>query len=410
MMPKNLTKQADKLSKAALIGASILVGACSASGGSDGSGGGHGGGVHMAELSADLTKIYLTNSDKDMLKVVDAKGLTGDTSTDALEQRAYIVSRDSSELAFIDLRTWELTRKRTYPVVREVQLGKHPTHLSLSRDGRVLAVMDENEGSGAVSFVDTETDVEMKRLEGFFTPHFMRFDHDGRFGYVANIGAHHITRVDLETLEIDSTIPLDGFDDQTPAEEEGGFGDAQIDADGVLFAAHRATGRVLVLDTRTNEKRPEVRVGRRPWIAFAEHPFLDLPRLHVVPNFGDKSLSIIGSSIHPDVIGTLPGDEEAYGVNFSSLTPNKAFVMNRMRKDIAVLDLKDMVIADRIPVGGNTETAATTADGKYIIAAVSSANRVVVVDAETNKIVHTYDNVGNYPWSVTIPYGQNYCH
>jgi DNA-binding beta-propeller fold protein YncE len=357
-----------------------------------------------------LTKVYLTNSNKDTLTVVDAKSLSNDKSQDALEQRAYIVSRDSDELAFIDLRTWELTRKRTYPVIRKVSLGKHPTHLALSRGGDMLAVMDEDEGTGAVSFIDTTTDVEMKRLPGFYTPHFMRFDHEGRFGYVANIAAHHITRVNLETLEIDSTIPLDGFDDQTPAEDEGGFGDAQIDADGILFAAHSATGRMLVLDTNTNEKMPEIRVGRRPWVAFAEHPFFDLPRRTVVTNLGDKSISVIDASIFPEVIGTLPGDEEAYGVNFSSLTPDKAFVMNRIRKDIAVMNLKDMIVADRIPVGGNTETAATSADGKYIIAAVSSPNRVVVIDAKTNKIFKTYDNVGNYPWSVTIPGGQNYCH
>lgn len=408
-MSQNLTKVSKLLSQAALVGAAgALFAACTASGG-DGDDG-HGHGVHMAELNAELTKVYLTNSEKDGLTIVDAKALSNDQSTEALEQRAYIVSRDSDELAFIDLRTWELTKKRTYPVVKKVSLGKHPTHQSLSRDGRILAVMNEDEGTGAVSFIDTKADVEMKRLPGFYTPHFMRFDHEGRFGYVANIAAHHITRVDLETLEIDSTIPLDGFDDQTPAEDEGGFGDAQIDADGILFAAHNATGRMLVLNTKTNEKMPEVRVGRRPWIAFAEHPFLDLPRRTLVTNLGDKSVSIIDASIHPDVVGTLPGDEEAYGVNFSSLTPDKAFVMNRIRKDVAVLNLKDMVVAERIPVGGNTETAATTADGKYIIAAVSSANRVVVIDASTNKIFKTYDNVGNYPWSVTIPFGQNYCH
>jgi YVTN family beta-propeller protein len=61
-------------------------------------------------------------------------------------------------------------------------------------------------------------------------------------------------------------------------------------------------------------------------------------------------------------------------------------------------------------VGGNTETASTTADGKYIVAAVSSANRVVVIDAVTKTIVRQFDNIGRYPWSVTIPRGQNYCH
>ena len=67
-------------------------------------------------------------------------------------------------------------------------------------------------------------------------------------------------------------------------------------------------------------------------------------------------------------------------------------------------------MTDTIDVGGTTETASTTPDGKWIVAAVSSANQVVVIDAVTNEIVKTFDNVGKYPWSVTIPHGQNYCH
>jgi DNA-binding beta-propeller fold protein YncE len=35
---------------------------------------------------------------------------------------------------------------------------------------------------------------------------------------------------------------------------------------------------------------------------------------------------------------------------------------------------------------------------------------VVVIDAQTNGIVKRFDRVGKYPWSVTIPNGQNYCH
>jgi len=48
--------------------------------------------------------------------------------------------------------------------------------------------------------------------------------------------------------------------------------------------------------------------------------------------------------------------------------------------------------------------------GAVVVATVSSANQVVVIDAQTDKIVKTFDNVGRYPWSVTIPLGQNYCH
>jgi DNA-binding beta-propeller fold protein YncE len=396
-----------------LIGAqALLLPGCSATGDDD-SGGPGIPGVHMAELSDDLTKVYLSSPDKRELVVVDAKTLGLDSSEEGLLNRAYVVSRDSGEIGIIDLRTLEMVKKRKYDVLKRIVVGEHPTHMSTATDGKLLAVMNEQEGSGAVSFIDTTTDEEIKRLPGFFTPHFMRFSSDGQYGYVANINAHHVTRVDLSTLEIDGHIALDGFEgppNETLAPDEGGFGDAQIDSTGMLFAAHRGTGRVLVYDTMNHQKKADLKVGNKPWIAYAEHPFHNIPRRHLVTNFGDKSVSVIDAIEAPTVVGSLPGDEEAYGVNYSSRTPNKAFVMNRIRKDIAVVDTSTLEIKERIPVGGNTETAATTRDGKFIIAAVSSANRVVVIDAETQKIVKTYDHVGNYPWSVTIPLGQNYCH
>ncbi|MET0342897.1 MAG: cytochrome D1 domain-containing protein [Polyangiales bacterium] len=401
-----LTKWMRASAVSAVLG---LVPACSAD--KDEDHGHHGGGVHMAELSDDLTKIYLTASDKNRIAVVDTRSLGADTSPEGLKQRAYVVSRDSEEIAVIDLRTLELVRKSDYQTLQQIPVGAHPTHLSLSRDGKLLAVMDEEEGAGAVSFIETATDREVKRLSGFQTPHYMRFAHDNAYGYVANIGAHHITRVDMAKLEIDGHIPLDGFEVGKAAPDEGGFGDAQIDARGILFAAHHASGRVLVYDTNVREKRQDLVIGGNPWMAYAEHPFQNVIQRHLVTNFGQKSVQVIdAAATAPSVLGALPGDEESYGVNYSSRAPNKAFVMNRIRQDVAVVDMNTLNITKRIPVGGNTETAATTADGKYIVATVSSANRVVIIDAETDQIIKTFDGVGNYPWSVTIPGGQNYCH
>ena len=111
------------------------------------------------------------------------------------------------------------------------------------------------------------------------------------------------------------------------------------------------------------------------------------------------------------MLGALPfADEESFGVNYSPLAPGRAFIMNRAKQEIAVADTQNMKLTARIDVGGTTETASTTADGKYIVATVSSANRVVVIDASTLQIVKSFENVGSYPWSVTIPRGQNYCH
>lgn len=324
---------------------------------------------HMAELNADFTKLYVDSSETDESIVVDATRLE---------------------------------------VVKRIQTGGHPTHLSLARDGSLLAVMNEYDDS--VSFIDPATDVEIKRLDGFYTPHFMRYSLDGAYGYVANIGAHHLTRVDLATLEIVDHIALDGFSgppDVTLAPEETGFADAQIDQDGVLYAAHNSTARVLVYDTVAHRKVAERAVGPNPWIAYAEHPFTNLPRRQLVPAFGDQTVSLLRGA---EVMSLPAGDMESFGVNFSSKVPDKAFVMNRVREDITVVDTAAGTIAANIATGGTTETASTTADGKWIVATVSSSNQVIVIDAMTNQIVKTFDDVGKYPWSVTIPLGQNYCH
>jgi DNA-binding beta-propeller fold protein YncE len=328
-------------------------------------------GYHMVELNADFTKVYATASDENHVDVLEA---------------------------------------RVMEVKSNVSVAAHPTHVSLSRDGKILAVMAE--GDNAVSFVDPAKDVEMKRLPGFYTPHFMRFSPDGRFGYVANLGAHHITRVDLSTLEIESHIALDGFQgppNATEAPGEGGFADAQIDANGVLWAAHSSTGRVLTYDTTAQKKLPEIVVGAKPWIVYAEHPF-PMIEARAVPNHGDRTLSLLDRVKVSSSASIMTGEPESVGVNYSSIAPEKAFVMNRLRKEIAVVNTMTKRVDAAIPVGGNTETASTTADGRWIVAAVSSANRVVVIDAKTNEIVKTFDNVGNYPWTVTIPLGQNYCH
>jgi DNA-binding beta-propeller fold protein YncE len=362
-----------------------------------------------------------------------------------LVNRAYIVSRDSGNVTVIDLNRFEIIGSfdtggvmdhmaelnkdftkiyvdspstnetilfdaRTLQETKRVKLGGEPTHLALSRDGAYLAIVDEY--SNQVSFVDTVKDEEIKRLDGFFLPHFVRFAPDGRYAYVANNAAHHITRLDLTTLSIDGHIPLEGFDgppNETTIPEEAGFADVQIDKSGVLYAAHSLTGRVLVYDTVTQQKKAELTVGNKPWIVYAEHPFDGIAQ-HVVPNFGDKTVSLIQAE-QRIIDGSVDGaDQQSFGVNYSPLVPDLAYVMNRMRSEIAVVDTKRATLVKAIDVGGNTETASTTPDGKYIVAAVSSANRVVVIDAMTGTIVKAFDGIGKYPWSVTIPLGQNYCH
>jgi YVTN family beta-propeller protein len=365
-----------------------------------------------SEVDVDLVhRAYVVSQQSDELTVIDTEShrVIGQVSTGGVANhmaeispdlgKVFVVSSATDEVVVIDARTLEVTGR--------IPVAGHPTHISGSRDGALYGLVAED--AGEVVFLDPDAETVVARVPGFMTPHFVRWSEDGASAYVANIGGHHVSRVDLASMQIAEQIVLDGFDDHTEAPGEGGFADVQIDREGVLWAAHSRTGRVLVFDTRAVRKIAELPVGDQPWIAFAEHPFTELPLRTLVPSFGDKSVTLIDGAAH-SVMTALPGDEEAYGVNFSSLTPDRAFVMNRVRADVAVVDTARGEITGRIPVGGNTETAATTADGRWIIAAVSGADRVVVIDPTTERVVDTIDGVGRYPWSVTIPGGQNYCH
>jgi DNA-binding beta-propeller fold protein YncE len=316
--------------------------------------------------------------------------------------QAFVSSPETDESIVVDTRTQK--------VISRIPLAGHPTHLSLSKGGNLFGIVEED--GNAVAFIDATDGKVVKRLEGFHKPHFVRWAPDEKYAYVANIDAHFLTKVDVDSLEIVGTIPLDGVDadsDDAMAPEESGFADAQIDSEGILHAADIGRGRVIMYDTKAQKKLSDVQVGPRPWIVYAEHPFAKVP-VSIVPNWGDQTVSMIRSTSHQVQNVADASDQDSNGVNYTSLDTNKAFVMNRIREDITVVDTKTGEVTDRINVGGNTETASTTPDGKWIVATVSSANKVVVIDALSNEIIKTFENVGSYPWSVTIPKGQNYCH
>jgi YVTN family beta-propeller protein len=369
--------------------------------------------VPAAPTAAQLAnRAYVVCRDSDDLLVIDLDKLElvgrGNMRTQTAHM-AEIGGKDFSELYVSSTETNEIVvvDTRDLQVKSRIGVGRNPTHTTMLSGNELLAVMDE--GDDAVSVVDLAARAEKKRIGGFKLPHFLRVGADGKHAFVANLKGNTVTRVDIDSLSIVDQIALDGVDPNAELDKEEGFADAQIDESGVMYAAHAGTGRVLTYDTRAGTKLPELTVGTHPWIVFADHHFAGMPQRHLVPNFGDLTVSLI-DGVNRAVVAAVEGDKEAYGVNYSPLAPDRAYVMNRARHDIAVVDTRTRTILDRIAVGGNTETASTSADGKYIVAAVSSANRVVVIEAATGETVKTFDDMGVYPWSLVIPRGQNYCH
>lgn len=346
---------------------------------------------HMAVLSAQGRKVYITATDKNSVVVVDAASLE---------------------------------------ITSTIDLGQHPTHAAACFDcppfGRnELWVVNEGgdheheEGddtvvTGSISIIDMDTDEVVRTIEddSLLVPHFVRFS-AGK-AYVPSIGGNQITIIDLDTYEATDVLVVDSAIGMGAcAADPCGFADAQIDGNGLLMAAHIETGNVLVYDTLTNTRladiEPAVAGGSRPWSVFVD-PMANESDLHFMPNWGDSTVSLLDRVSKTEVARSSEGDVESYGVNYSPNAPDQAFVLNRVKEQVAVVDRLTGELVEALDVGGTTETASTTGDGRYLLVPVSSANEFTVIDAVTREEVARFQNVGEYPWSVTTVGGQNYCH
>ena len=344
-------------------------------------------GNHMSMLSQDGSKLYITAASEDAIVVVDTRTLTA---------------------------------------TGRIDLGSRPTHseacFNCAPDGRdELWVVNEGgggpalqgesgEGVGSVSVIDMATDEVVRSIAdpSFNVPHFVRF-HE-RTAYIPSIGGNQISVLDLDTQLVSDVLLIEGQTEPGPCSGDPcGFADAQIDKSGLLVAAHIESGRVLSFDTNRLIRRPDLKMGNRPWSIFVDQLSDDYDT-HLMPNWGDETVSVIDRREQREVARSLEGDQESYGINYSPLAPGQAFVLNRTKERVAVIDRTTGSLIEALDVGGTTETASTTRDGRFLLLPISSTNQFAVLDVTTRTEVARFDDVGIYPWSVTTVGGQNYCH
>lgn len=329
---------------------------------------------HMAQLSSDGRSLFVVATHHDAIVVMD---------TQTMAKRA------------------------------EISVGAHPTHVG-SCGGCNLELGDDlwvvNEDDDSISVIDmatlevTDTIVDPTLA----VPHSVRFA--GGRAYVANIAGNQISIFDARDharvdLLLAPNIDQPGYCSGDPC----GYADAQIDANGILVAAHIESGNVLMYDTKTQTRVADLQVGRVPWAVFVD-PFASINPTQLMANWGDASVSIFDGAAGLELARAYNGDAESYGINFSPLAPDSAYVLNRQAHSISVIDRRSGDLQATIDVGGTTETASTTVDGQYLLVPVSSADALAVVDVESNQVAHYFAGLGSGPWSVTTLAGQNYCH
>jgi DNA-binding beta-propeller fold protein YncE len=432
------------LASGAAIGVSLLLNACGSSGGSDmmsmANEPGAGGTVPTTEQL--LNRAYVISNESNDLFVMDLGTLTKVAQVDTSVGEGVngnhmaMVSKDGSKI-FIsapEQNTMVVLDARTLEITDRIALGNHPTHsemcINCPPDGRDELWVVNEQGSpdlqppqttnpdpnaaplppqGSVSVIDMDTDEVVKTFTdpSLMVPHFVRFH--GHTAYIPSIGGNQITVLDLDSFTVQDVLLLDGQDQPGACSGDPcGFADAQIDGSGMLVAAHIETGHVLSYDTNMGQRRPDLLAGNHPWSIFVDQMSNNFDT-NLMPNWGDSTVSVIADH-NKEIARSLEGDQESYGINYSPLAPGQAFVLNRVKERVAVIDRQTGSLVDAIDVGGTTETASTTRDGKYLLLPISSTNQFAVLDVSTRQEVARFDDVGQYPWSVTTIGGQNYCH
>ena len=282
-----------------------------------------------------------------------------DKSAVDLRQRAYVVSEESDELFVVDLETMSAVGKvnttvslgevnsnhmavvsedaskvyvlathanhvvvvdaATLTVTHKIEVGAHTTHAALREGSNQLWVV--NEDSNSVSIIDTEMDEVIYTIDdpSLRVPHAISFAPNGQEAYIANIQGNQISVIDLESYSVNAVIQPEGMTEVSSCSSDPcGFADVQIDANGVLYAAHIESGRVVILDTMTGERLADVEVGHRPWSVFAANVG-DARSQYLAPRLGDGTVALIGARGSVPAQDVHTGHIESYGVNYSPL-------------------------------------------------------------------------------------------
>jgi YVTN family beta-propeller protein len=161
---------------------------------------------------------------------------------------------------------------------------------------------------------------------------------------------------------------------------------------------------MAVIDLRTGATLATLQLGSQPWRAYSTAD----GRHMIVPNNGEATVSVI-STASLEEVARLPGAADMIGVN-TGWFETVAFVLSRSEEKAVILDLERMEPAGELALPGTPETGVVTPDGTRLYVALSSTDRVAVIDVRERRLVKVIEDVGEEPWGAHMVGALNYCH
>jgi len=249
--------------------------------------------------------------------------------------------------------------------------------------------------------------------------------------FVANLGAHTVTPLDLVTNQAGAPIPVGGDPDSIAISPDGRTAYVSNEIDGTVSVIETATDRVVgapiavganpaglaltpngatlyvadelsntvsVIDTASRQAVGSIKVGSFPNTVAVDPDGLTA----YVSNAGGNTVSVIDTLTNAIAAPAIQVGEEPLGIAF---TPDgrKAFVADGNGKSVTVIDARtDTVEGAAIKVGKEPGAIAVTTDGSRAYVANDESNSVSVIDTATNQVVGAAIKVGSGPTGIAI--------
>jgi YVTN family beta-propeller protein len=219
-----------------------------------------------------------------------------------------------------------------------VPTGAAPAHIVVSPDG--ATAYTTNGGDGTVSVIETARMSPVGSIKVGQGPHGLRPSPDGRWLYVANVGGSTLSVIDTRSAKTVADVEVGKAPAQVAFSPDGRF----------VYASLSGEDAVAKVDTRSRKLVGKVSVGDGPIQTYVS----DDNRYLLVANQGTEqepgtTVSIIDTATFT-VAATVETGQGAHGIVIDP-SSRHAYITNIYSDEVAVLDLAELKVVARIPVG-----------------------------------------------------------
>ena len=290
----------------------------------------------------------------------------------------------------------------------KIQVGQNPSYVEVAPNGKFAYIA--NVGAKAITVLDTVTDKVSKTIpipEG--PPQFISFSDDGKTAYVSVYGAGGsvpvIVFIDTATGQVTGQVPVTNH---TPGPSQVSPNHQYLYVPNhnsmTMSGAMTATSGpgqddIDVINTATKKLVGTMTVAPNPhWIAVGRDGLL------YVTNHTSGEITIINSNTNK-VVKVFPVGDTPHAI-YTSPDGSRLAVTSYGGAEVFIVSTATDKVVATIPVGREPLDVEYTPDGRYICATNSEDNTVSVIDAATNKVIDTI-KTGKQPTSIDfLPNGR----